>query len=95
METKSTPGPWIAYGKYVLDAVNKDAPSIATVTELHGGSEKMQIQFENDAKQTARFIAKAPNMLEALEQIASDKPNSDKFALMAIARAAIQAATGK
>jgi hypothetical protein len=93
MEAKHTQGPWKMFvpcgeGDYGIISDNVNAGGNFYVATIPNGRHA-------EAEANARLIAAAPNMLEALEQIASDKPNSDKFALMAIARAAIQAATGE
>lgn len=91
MEAKHTPGPWITHCGFVATAKHTAICKMSYTGAVKFAADPASLE---DSANT-RLIAAAPAMLAALEQIASDKPNSDKFALMAIARAAIQAATGE
>lgn len=95
MTTKHTPGPWVANGAEVwgthamrFSLTTGGTPMIATVCK-HTDAERA---FPYEAN--ANLIAAAPDLLEALKQIAGSDPYHQSAAGR-IARAAIARATGE
>jgi len=63
METKHTPGPWI-YGTHQDSAMVQTAEPCKTVATIYA-------KAPSEREANARLIAAAPDLLEALERIAS------------------------
>lgn len=89
MSTKHTPGPWEAAANKVY------GPSQVRVATCGQDNHKQTTVTEDDAN--ARFIAAAPDLLEALIKIRDGLKEGalNASALGAIARAAIAKAAGK
>ena len=75
MENKHTPGPWIAAkpsSKVGLPIVSQSGRSIANVAYFNLGKQFANHDAESEAN--ARLIAVAPELLEALGDIANARP---------------------
>ena len=96
MEAKSTPGPWKMFvpcgeGDYGIMSDNVNAGGNFYVATIPNGTHA-------EAEANARLITAAPAMLKALENIvalAADHGRMNLPECAAIAKAAIQAATGE
>jgi glutamate dehydrogenase/leucine dehydrogenase len=95
--TKHTPGPWVAVGTWV-EHPGKVADICTCATRMFG-QEKLGRTYDEECA-NARLIAAAPEMLEALREIAAASSSSRRLAInMAaierIASAAIAKAEGR
>ena len=72
-ETKHTPGPWFAYGRYIGTKNHKSA--VGECRDVNGN-------WSDDAKSSAdaRLIAAAPDLLEALKAMESEVSAIGMFA---------------
>ena len=92
-DTQHTPGPWVTKGPHIMEA----GPSFNWVASV-------QVSNMPEWEANARLIAAAPELLEALQDLAEeaarsvypqpDKPDS-AWAKLVRARAAIAKATGR
>jgi hypothetical protein len=91
MNTKHTPGPWLAT---VTDTTCGGEPAIWEITDKHGGVIAEDISY-NPAN--ANLIASAPDMLDALQRIESSLEHEPEIYsdILSVARAAIAKAIGK
>ncbi len=95
METKFTPGPWIA-GKYMFDA---DLPFVDIYAdEAPIGLKLPAMAYGEKAEANAHLIAAAPDMYAALEDIARGKlqgPGNFETYVIAIAEKVLAKARGE
>ena len=91
---KHTPGPW-----YCTSENDSVTGQVSTKPVGYGSYGDIALTFGDDAKANARLIAAAPDLLAALNEIASwgdggVGPHMDEPGAACIARAAIAKATG-
>lgn len=107
MNTKHTPGPWVAEMRYI-----NDIPGNARVEVMAGSKHedhmnsavasvcyshtpcRFYIDDKDEAEANARLIAAAPDLLEALEGFVAEFGDKAVNANVKKARAAIAKATG-
>lgn len=101
MKTQHTPGPWRADIRLAQTVVVSERGIVADIAR-HESSTTEQSYSDEEIAANARLISAAPELLEALEQIAArentadgfERPVLDRKQCSAIARAAIAKAKG-